>query len=485
MFCNAAIFKAAQLLCLTLAHLARIICFNRANTCLGRLDPKLNCSVLNMLFETTMTIYDYDVLVIGGGPAGSNAAWRTQNAGLRTLVVEKEAFPRFRIGESLLPHGNALLRETGVWPKLENAGFIEKYGASFLLSNGAASKEVVFSQAIVPGLDKTLQVDRAQFDAILLDHAREAGAEVRTRTTIRSLSVEAEGHRATLETADGTVDVSARWIIDASGRDHLFPVELKRVLDPSEQPKRVAIYNHFRGVSRASGKTAGNTVIVRLPDGWFWIIPIDAERTSVGFVTTAAAMRAARAEPSDLFNRTVAGSPALSQLMAGSAPVMDFHVTGDYSYFRRRLAAGRLVLVGDAGGFFDPIFSSGVYMAAYSAKLAAEMVVRAHRGKRALTPRECRRYSAHVKAHAGVFKKLIASFYDNDSFAVFMCAQPPFTLGPAITAIVAGHAKLTWPIRWRFYVFLLVCRLQRRFALVPRIDFTGMETVAPKPVPAR
>ncbi|HTJ77812.1 MAG TPA: NAD(P)/FAD-dependent oxidoreductase [Rariglobus sp.] len=428
-----------------------------------------------------MIAYDYDVLVIGGGPAGSCAAWRTQHEGLRTLVVEKEEFPRFRIGESLLPHGNALLRETGVWPKIEKAGFIDKYGASFYLSNGLAHKEVIFERALVPGLEKTYQVERAKFDAILLDHAREAGAEVRTRATVRSVSVGHEGHRVSLETATGIEEVSARWVIDASGRDQFFPNELKRALDPDLFPKRVAIYSHFSGVRRASGLAAGHTVIVRLADGWFWSIPIDAERTSVGLVTTVAAMREAKMEPAELFRQTVAGSPKLKKMMQGSEPVLGFHVTSDYTYFRQRLAAGRMVLVGDAGGFFDPIFSSGVYMAAYSAKLAAEMIVRAHRAARPLTNGECRRYSNHIKAHAGVFKKLITAFYDNDSFAVFMCRRPPLNLSPAITAIVAGHALLIWPIRWRFYAFLIVCRLQRRFPLVPRINFAGMQPVSPQP----
>jgi len=431
-----------------------------------------------------MMVYDYDVLVIGGGPAGSCAAWHTLKAGLRTLVVEREPFPRFRIGESLLPHGNALLRETGVWPKIEQAGFIDKYGASFFLSNGLAHKEVVFARAIVPGLDRTYQVERSRFDAILLDHAREAGAEVRTRVTVRSVVAEGKGHRVSLETASGAEEVSARWIVDASGRDTFFPGELKRDLDPAQLPRRLAIYSHFRGVRRAAGTAAGHTVIVRLPDGWFWIIPIDAERSSVGLVTTAAAMRKAKTEPAEFFRQSVESSPKLKKMMAGSEPVMEFHVTADYSYFRRRLAAGRMVLVGDAGGFFDPIFSSGVYMATYSAKLAAEMIARAHHQNRALSSGECRRYSNHIKAHAGVFRKLIDAFYDNDSFAVFMCKRPPLNLSPAITAIVAGHARLIWPVRWRFYAFLIVCRLQRRFPMVPRINFAGMTTVPPQPAPA-
>lgn len=428
-----------------------------------------------------MPSHDYDVIVIGAGPAGSSAATRTASAGLKTLVIEKEIFPRFRIGESLLPHGNALLRETGVWPKVEAAGFIRKFGASFHLADGSADKEVIFANGLIPGLDQTFQVERAKFDALLLDHARETGAEVRTATTVVNVSSEAGGHRIALSGTDGTrSEITARWIIDSSGRDQFFPSELKRRLDPSPFPKRVAIYNHFTRVPRADGDAAGHTVIVRLPDGWFWIIPIDAERTSVGLVTTVEAMRSARRKPDEFFYQAVASSSKLSELLAGAEPTLSFHVTSDYSYFRRRLASERLVLAGDAGGFFDPIFSSGVYMACYSAKLAAQLVVRAHRQNRPLTSRECDRYTREFKAHAGVFQKLITAFYDNASFSVFMCPRPPLGLAPTITSIVAGHSRLPFPMWWRFQVFLLVCRLQHRFPLVPDLS---PATTAPIPAP--
>jgi flavin-dependent dehydrogenase len=420
---------------------------------------------------------DYDLLVIGGGPAGSAAAGFARQQGMSVCLVEKETFPRFHIGESLLPCGNRIFQELGVWPRLEAEGFVQKFGAYFFLANGAAGKEIIFSEGIIPGLERTFQVERAKFDTLLLDHARSLGADVRMPATVRALVPGAGAHTATLQTAGGEQTVTARWVIDASGRDKIFPSESKRATDPSPFPKRVAIYNHFRGVVRCAGRAAGHTTAVRLGDGWFWIIPLADDRTSVGLVTTVDSMRRSGLDPARLFARAVAHSPKLAELMAGAEALMEFRVTSDYSYFHRTLATDRMVMAGDAGGFFDPIFSSGVFMALYSAQLAAGLVARAHREQRALTPRECRRYTRAIKKHAGVFQRLIAVFYDNDAFSVFLCARPPLRLDLGITSIVAGHARLTWPIWWRFKLFLLICHLQKYFALVPRIDFRGIAAV--------
>ena len=207
---------------------------------------------------------DYDVLIIGGGPGGSTAAAYARQQGLRTLLVEKCEFPRFRIGESMLPTTNAILRETGAWPKIQAAGFIPKYGAMFYLANGPAEKEVDFRNSLIPGLESTYQVERAKFDGILLDHARVLGTEVRMSTTVRSLVSDGVGNRVELEDTGGRRMVTARWVLDASGRDNVFTTDQKRALDPPTSAKRMAVYSHFCGVPRPEGRRAGHTIVVRL-----------------------------------------------------------------------------------------------------------------------------------------------------------------------------------------------------------------------------
>ena len=395
---------------------------------------------------------DFDLLVIGGGPGGSCAAAFARLRGMSVCLVEKEAFPRFHIGESLLPMGNAVLRATGAWPKVESAGFVRKYGAEFALADGSETKEIVFAESLVPGLEWTFQ-----------------GADVRTATAVRGLVPARDSVTATLVQRDGaSATLTARWVVDAGGRDNLYESPGKGDLEPPHFPRRAAVYSHFEGVRRAPGPKGGNIIVVRLDDGWFWIIPISAERTSVGLVTSVGAIRQGD-DPAGVFRETVAGSSLLSALMERSVAVAPFRVTADYSYVRRDFASARVVLAGDAATFLDPIFSSGVYVSLHSAQVAVEAIARAHAAGRPLSRAEQRRYTRGLKAHCSVFRRLIDVFYDNSSFSVFMTQKPPLDLNRGLTSIVAGHARLTWPLWWRFTVFLCVCRLQKYLPFVRRI----------------
>lgn len=198
----------------------------------------------------------------------------------------------------------------------------------------------------------------------------------------------------------------------------------------------------------------------------------------MGLVTSIEAIRRA-GDPEAVFRSTVASSARLRSLMENARAVAPFRVTADYSYVRKSFASPRIVLAGDAAGFYDPIFSSGVYISTHSAQRAVDAIASAHAEGRPLSGREQARYTRALKSHCAAFRKLIEVFYDNDSFAVFMVQKPPLDLNSGLVSIVAGHVHLTWPLWWRFRVFLAICHLQKFLPLVKRIDHTTRVSPGP------
>ena len=430
-----------------------------------------------------MPEYDYDAVIVGGGPAGSTAGAYLARAGMRTLIVEKERFPRFHIGESVMPVANAILRETGVWDKVERAGFVPKYGAEFHVANRSVRpKHVEFSRGLIPGLDYTFQVERAPFDEILLDHAAELGATVRQETRVTGVRpIARDGYEVTLQPAAGGAaeNVRCAYLVDASGRDTLFAKPVKTAPANPDLAKRVAIYAHFGNVKRPPGKAGGNIVIIRNADGWAWFIPLSGDRVSVGVVVTTEAMRAARLQPEALFWKVVADAPKLTEALAESETLSPFHVTADYNYRSRAFAAQRMLLVGDAACFLDPMFSTGVFIALLSAKFAAAEVIAAHRrGQQALGWLARRRYTRQLTTNIRTLERMVLAFYDNASFSVFMERNAPLRMDTAINALVAGHSDPPWGVRWRYWLFLLVCRVQRFRPVVPSVNFAPAKPAA-------
>lgn len=411
---------------------------------------------------------DYDALIIGGGPGGSTAATYLARAGRRVLILEKEHFPRFHIGESLLPYNLQLFREMGIMPTLEKGGFFRKCGAQFHLGSGAKGTGFVFRNGKFTGEHEAMQVERATFDDLLLKHAQSSGVEVREGWTVGKytngpdgVTLEARSDKGERETFRG------KFLIDASGRGNVTGNnEGLRVAHP--HLRKLAVFGHFKGVKLDEGERAGDTIVVRLKNKWFWIIPLTREKISVGCVMDNQEFAGWKKSPAEIFTQIWQSSPWLRDRMQAAEMVGEMHVTNDFSYRNRRLIGPRLLRVGDAAGFLDPIFSSGVYIAMFSGKLAAE-AVRESLGANDDGSKRFRRYEKRVFAAMQFYWEMVEGFYTHPFMEILLEPREKFKLASAVNAMLAGKLEGGWEIKWRLKLFFWVVRLQARIPLVPKI----------------
>ncbi|HEY5791744.1 MAG TPA: NAD(P)/FAD-dependent oxidoreductase [Chthoniobacterales bacterium] len=412
----------------------------------------------------------YDAIIIGGGPGGSTAASALAQAGKKVLILERERFPRFHVGESLIPYGNDELKKIGIWDKLNEFGFMPKLGAEFVLGNSKAVTRIIFGRYLPASYAQTFQVERSRFDHLLLDHAAASGGEVWQETLVNSVEVSGEGVAVNCSRQGESHTVRARWILDASGRDALLGKQLKLPKTDLGLPKKFATFAHFKGVIRNEPPADGHITVVRLDFGWCWMIPLDAEKTSIGLVQTLEHFRSTGLKPGECFERVVATTPELRRRMGNAERVSDYSFAGDYTYRHLQNAGPRWILIGDAAGFIDPIFSSGVMLAIKSGYLAASEILAADRAGRPLSAAAQARYTRKVGKMCKVFLNMIKMFYSNHAFEVFMTPDPEKRMEWAVNNLVAGNTNLGWRLRLRVWMFYGVCALQKYFPIVPKLD---------------
>jgi flavin-dependent dehydrogenase len=412
----------------------------------------------------------YDVLIIGCGPGGSSAATFLARAGKRVLVLEKEFFPRFHIGESLLPCNMTIFREMGVLPALQEAGFPRKFGAQFELGNGSIGTRFVFRQGRFNREPEAIQVERAPFDHVLMKHARASGADVREGWTVSKFQADDDGVSVEACDPDGqTHQFRAAYLIDASGRGNLTGNQ-DNVREMHPTWKKLAVFGHFTNVKRDAGEASSDTVIVRLENAWFWIIPISAEKTSVGLVIDRSEFARAGVSPAEIFQQWIESSPPIKERLAGASAIDALQTTTDFSYYNRSFIGNRLLRVGDAAGFLDPIFSAGVFLAMWSGKLAAAAVgASLARGKP--HRRLFASYEKRVRKGLMFYWKVVENYYTTPFMELFLQPRNHHDLPSAVNAVLAGELEGGWSLRWRLRYFFLLVKLQKRWPLVPHISF--------------
>lgn len=416
------------------------------------------------------------VAVIGGGPAGSVAATRLAQQGIEVALFEREKFPRFHIGESLLPHGNRVLKAIGVWEEIVAAGFIEKRGAQFTLPDRSRTVRNVFAQGWVPGLDFTYQVERARFDEILLQHARASGVSVYEEAQVRAARQLPGGWELSIARAGQVEVVGVDWVVDASGRNCVMGRTLKLPKSALPYPGRMAVFNHFENMVRDEGDAAGDVIVMRMRDAWFWAIPISASVTSVGVVLQKGDGRKDGESWQDLFWRKVNESSFFISALAHARAIGEYRIDSDYSFSYQTFGARRALLAGDAASFIDPVFSSGVYLALESGLLAADTIAQQCLQNGVGSPVKSavyKSYTAALKRQMHYMRQLVDTYYDEHGFEVLMTPHPGLHLPQAVNAVLAGCLNPDWAVRWRLWLFRQLCKLHKKRGLVTRIDWNS------------
>ena len=413
--------------------------------------------------------YDFDFAVAGGGPAGSSAAISLGQRGHSVVLFERDTFPRFHIGESLLSTANDAFAALGVTKKIEAACFPEKWGARLYTHDGRSGRYVDFTDVREVTRPQTYQVCRQEFDRILLERAREVGVDV--REGFRVTACEFAPDAAILDVASctdaATRRVNVRALVDATGRQGLIA---RRFNLRTEEPllANIAIFSHYTNVPRLGGTRPDDIrLIARSDAGWFWLIPISKELTSVGVVLPKLLYRRlANGSPEETLNRAISDTPIVSELMREAHREWPVRVEKDFSYSASVYAGHRWILAGDAGSFLDPVFSTGVSIAMESGIEAAAELHRAL-ARNDFSAASFAAFSRRQRKRFQTFRRFVVGFYTPHFRDVFFNPQPSRLIFRSVVTMLAGKWNASLWTRFLNHVFFGVVLIQKRFHISP------------------
>jgi flavin-dependent dehydrogenase len=367
-----------------------------------------------------------DVVVIGGGPAGSTVSTLLAQHGWQVKLYERERFPRFHIGESLIPETYWVFQRLKMLDKMKASLFVKKYSVQFVSASGKVSAPFYFHDNKPHECSQTWQVIRSEFDLMMLQNAQEQGVEV--HQAVRVLDVLFEGNRAfgvRIQKEDGTQEeVQAKVVVDASGQSTMLQNRFKmRLWDPVLN--KGAIWTYFDGAYRDTGRDEGATLVVQTTNkqGWFWYIPQHDNTVSVGVVAPFDYLFKGRGSHEQTYNEEVETCPAIKERVSIGRRSTGFFATKDYSYRSRQVAGEGWVLVGDAFGFLDPLYSSGVLLALKSGEMAADAIAEGlARGD--VSASQLGKWGETFNRGVDRMRRLVCEYYDGFSFGKFVRAFP-------------------------------------------------------------
>jgi flavin-dependent dehydrogenase len=413
-----------------------------------------------------VNFHHVDVGIIGGGPAGSIAGSVLAGHGRSVVILEKEKFPRFQVGESMIPGSLETLHRIGVKEKIDRAGFLIKHGGEIVSACGKARAKFLFQNGLNPRWKSAYQIDRMTFDDILLKHAQSLGCEVREETTVESVDFHPTG--AVLRCNNGSDKLEAAYVIDCSGRTSL----LANCLGLKQQfphLKKFSVYSYFQRADRSNNPNDGFTRMIRAKDSWFWVIPIAEGKMSVGVVMDLDTFRALKSSPEVALTRCIEEQPEVRHWVENTTRYMPVYATADFSYAVKQLAGERWILAGDAAGFIDPVFSSGIYIAIYSGEKAGD-AVNAALAKPAGKAVAFRGYERAVQKRIRSYLKLSSAWYTKEFIEIFLHPREMLNVVAIVNSVLGGNPPRTLQEKFGMCFFYLLVYLQGRTGkLVPQL----------------